>query len=145
MTLQPKALRAFAYLWAAPWTLFGLLLVIPLKLTGSALKCRQGIWICYGPSTQKLLRRAPISGGAAALTLGHVILACDEVTFHRTFEHEMVHVRQYERWGIFFIPAYFLASLWLFIRRRDYYRENPFEIPAFALDAQRQKEKRPTI
>ncbi len=145
MTAQLKALRALAYLWAAPWTLFGLLLVIPLKLTGSALRFRRGVWTCYGPSTQTLLRRAPISGGAAALTLGHVILACDEMTLHRTFDHEMIHVGQYERWGVFFIPVYFLASLWLLIRRRDYYRENPFEIPAFALDAQRQKEKHPKI
>jgi hypothetical protein len=41
-------------------------------------------------------------------------------------------VRQYERWGVFFFPAYALCSLWQAMRGRDWYRDNPFEREARA-------------
>jgi hypothetical protein len=41
-------------------------------------------------------------------------------------------VRQYERWGAFFIPAYLLSSLVQLARGRDPYRENHFERQAYA-------------
>ena len=43
-------------------------------------------------------------------------------------------MRQYERWGPFFIPAYLAASLWMLVTGRDPYRENPFEREAFRGD-----------
>jgi hypothetical protein len=46
--------------------------------------------------------------------------------------HELVHVRQYERWGVLFIPAYLLCSLVLWLTGRDPYRDNPFEREAYA-------------
>ena len=46
-------------------------------------------------------------------------------------EHELVHVRQYERWGPVFIPAYLLSSLCLWLRGRDAYFDNPFEREAY--------------
>jgi hypothetical protein len=51
-------------------------------------------------------------GGALAITFGHVVLARDEAALTLTRMHERVHVRQYERWGPAFIPAYVLASAW---------------------------------
>jgi hypothetical protein len=45
--------------------------------------------------------------------------------------HERVHVRQCERWGIFFLPAYLGGSLWAAMRGGDPYRDNPFEREAF--------------
>ena len=42
-------------------------------------------------------------------------------------EHEMVHVRQYERWGPLFGPAYLLSSFALWITGRRPYLDNPFE------------------
>ena len=45
--------------------------------------------------------------------------------------HEMVHVRQYERWGPFFIPAYLACSLGLWLAGKDAYRDNPFEREAY--------------
>lgn len=142
---MPPPARIFGYLWASPWTLAALCVVAVARLLGCTVIGHRGTIGCYGPAMQKLLRCAPIAGGAAAITFGHVILATDRQTFDRTFEHELVHVRQYERWGLFFVPAYVLASLWLMLRRKDYYRENPFEKPAFALDAQRWKEKHPIL
>jgi hypothetical protein len=40
-------------------------------------------------------------------------------------------VRQYERWGAFFFPAYLGSSLWQLVRGRDPYRHNRFEREAF--------------
>ncbi len=45
----------------------------------------------------------------------------------RLLEHELVHVRQYERWGILLWPAYAVASLWAKLRGGDAYRDNHFE------------------
>jgi hypothetical protein len=64
------------------------------------------------------------------MTLGHVILACDQSSFDATFEHEWVHVKQYTWWGPFFFPAYAASSLWQWLHSRDPYYENAFEVHA---------------
>ncbi|MDO8964417.1 MAG: hypothetical protein Q7W30_08015 [Coriobacteriia bacterium] len=46
--------------------------------------------------------------------------------------HEHVHVRQYERWGPFFLPAYAISSLVQLARGGDPYRDNRFERQAYA-------------
>jgi hypothetical protein len=42
-----------------------------------------------------------------------------------------VHVRQYERWGPLFVPAYVLCSAVIWSRGGDAYRDNPFEREAY--------------
>ncbi len=74
-----------------------------------------------------LTRLVPIPGGAAAMTLGHVVLGRDATCLERTRAHERVHVQQGERWGPFFVPVYLLASLYLLVAGRDAYHDNPFE------------------
>src|SRR5690606_24301793 len=69
--------------------------------------------------------------GAAAVTLGHVILGQDECCLDHSRDHEHVHVRQYERWGPLFLPAYFAASLWMWSWGFQAYLDNPFEREAF--------------
>ncbi len=64
------------------------------------------------------------------MTLGHVILGADSGALDATRAHELVHVRQCERWGPFFLPAYALASLWALLRGGHYYRDNGFEVHA---------------
>lgn len=73
----------------------------------------------------------PLRGGASAMTLGHVVLGRDRRLLNLTRSHERVHVRQYERWGPLFIPAYGIASFILLLRGRRPYEENPFEREAF--------------
>jgi len=72
-----------------------------------------------------------------AITLGHVILATDKATLSAAREHEHVHVRQYERWGPLFLPAYIISSGWQILLGRRIYRDNYFERQAFASDAER--------
>jgi hypothetical protein len=75
-----------------------------------------------------------IRGGVSAITFGHVVLGADAQSVERIRTHERVHVCQYQRWGLFFMPAYVLASLWVGSRGGDAYMDNPFEPAARRLD-----------
>lgn len=126
-------LTLLRYLWALPTTCVGLLFLVPTLISGGHSQQVAGVLEIYGGFTTWYLKKAPLAGGASALTLGHVVLGRDPATLERTRVHERVHVRQVERWGPLFIPAYLTCSLWLWLRRRDWYLENPFEVEAYAV------------
>jgi hypothetical protein len=65
------------------------------------------------------------------MTLGHVVLGRDQTQLDQTRTHERVHVRQVERWGPLFIPAYLIASVVQWARGKRAYADNPFEREAF--------------
>jgi uncharacterized protein (DUF2062 family) len=91
-----------------------------------------GVIEAYGPTLAWLLVHLTLMpGGAAALTLGHVVLARDRHALESTRDHERVHIRQCEVWGPLFVPAYVAASVWAVIRGRDFYFDNWFEIQAY--------------
>ena len=69
------------------------------------------------------------------MTLGHVIIGQNPYYLNAARNHEYIHVQQYERWGPFFVPAYLLSSLYLWVIKRDPYRDNPFEIEAYAKES----------
>jgi len=122
-------------IWAAPATLVGLVLAC-LALRGGRIQIVDGVVEAHGPWLASCLRRLiPIPGGAAAITIGHVVLGKDLSALDCTRSHERIHVRQYERWGPLFIPAYFAASLVMLAMGRDPYRDNPFEREAFRLES----------
>jgi hypothetical protein len=85
----------------------------------------------HGGLLKLLLRRVPIAGGASAMTLGHCVIARTKADLDRSRRHELLHVAQYERWGPLFVPAYLACSGWLWLRGRDPYLDNPFEVEAF--------------
>ena len=118
-----------AYAWASPTTLLGLAFAT-LALPGGRWRGVEGVLEASGGWLPRLLGLAPIGGGAAAVALGHVVLARDQAALDRTRSHERVHVRQAERWGPLFVPAYLLVAGWLLVRRRDPWREHPFEVEA---------------
>ncbi|MCA9054821.1 MAG: hypothetical protein KDA75_13360 [Planctomycetaceae bacterium] len=78
-----------------------------------------------------------IGRGAGAMTLGHVILGQEPAVLDACRDHELVHVRQYERWGPFFLPAYGLCAAWLHLRGHHGYWDNPFEKEAYGNAAAR--------
>ena len=90
-----------------------------------------GVIEIHGPLVAAVLRRLPIAGGAVAMTVGHVVVGRTRRALHLTRSHERVHVRQYERWGPAFIPAYLLAGAWGFLRGRGAYLGNRFEREAY--------------
>lgn len=126
-------MRVLALVWALPVSLAGLGFVLAAALTGGRVARVAGVIEAHGGAVAMILRRlVPLRGGASAMTLGHVVLGRDPASLERTRAHERVHVRQYERWGVFFLPAYALASLVAAARGRHYYRDNRFEREAVA-------------
>lgn len=128
---RPLALTILAYLWALPTTFIGLLFV-PAALVGGGWQVVDGVLELHGGIVRLFLERGTfLRGGASAMTLGHVVLGRDRAALARTRAHERIHVRQVERWGPFFLPAYVIASLIAFMQGKDAYRQNPFEREAF--------------
>lgn len=88
----------------------------------------QGVLEVHGGLVTLLLRYAvPMKGGCRAMTLGHVVLGRDPASLRQCRAHERIHVRQYEMFGPFLIPAYLLSSLVLLLLGKDPYHQNPFE------------------
>jgi hypothetical protein len=94
---------------------------------------REGSLQLFGPGIAVLLKILvpwlPIGG----LTIGHVVLyrtADDALALHT---HEIVHVRQWERWGVIFPVAYAVASVMAWLGGGHYYWENCFEVEARAV------------
>lgn len=121
--------RCAAYAWAAPYTLSGVAIGL---LLGGRFRTIDGVIEIHGPLIASLLNRMYVP--AMAMTFGHVVFGQTQAALEITRDHERVHVRQYERWGIAFVPVYLLISLFLYMRGRDGYRENPFEVEAYAID-----------
>ena len=131
---QMRWLKPVQYLWAFPGSCVGLVLVPLAAMSGGGVQIVDGVLEAYGGRLTLLLQKPFwVSGPIAAITFGHVVLGCDRPTLKRTRRHERVHVRQYERWGPFFIPAYVLASLWIRFRGGNAYLDNPFELEAYAI------------
>ena len=124
-------MRVIKIAWASPYSFLGVTLGLVGLWSGGACRRRDGVLGFSGGTLAWLLRHLPGPEGAAAITFGHTVLARDEFWLERTHAHEMVHVRQYERWGPFLGPAYLGCSLVLWLRGRDAYRENPFEREAY--------------
>ncbi|MGD0463307.1 MAG: hypothetical protein ABSB74_12555 [Tepidisphaeraceae bacterium] len=128
--------RWLVYLWAFPVTALGLLVAAIAVLSGGEARVVDGVLEVCGGATDFYLRRIVglvMRGGASAMTLGHVVLARNSELLLITRAHERVHVRQCERWGPLFIPAYLFASLWAWVTGRRPYKDNFFERQAFQL------------
>lgn len=121
-------------LWALPNTLLGLALGGIGLCTGGKLQICRGCMEFSGGMVRWFVRHLPLGDATLAITLGHTILGQTPSGLAIARDHEHVHVAQYERWGPFFLPAYFVCSVWLWMIGRDAYRDNPFEVEAFAHD-----------
>jgi len=131
--MEPRhAWRLLAYGWAAPYSAVGLLLAWLAVAAGGWWRVRAGALECGGGRIGRLVARLPPPLAFTAMTLGHVIIGVDGASLDASRSHEQVHVRQYERWGLLFLPAYVLSSLYQWLRGRRPYRDNYFEREAFA-------------
>ena len=120
-----------AILWASPYTLVGLLLGFIGLCSGGQARIRGRVIEFYGGGVKWLLQQFFFGEGAMAFTLGHTVLGQTDAALDISRDHEMVHVRQYERWGPLMGPAYLGCSLVLWLMRRRPYRDNPFERQAY--------------
>ena len=100
-------------------------------MTGGQCRRRSRAIEFYGGAVTWLLHRLPHGQFTLAMTLRHTILGSTDAALDIAREHEFVHIRQYERWGPLFNPAYLLSSLVLWIAGKNAYRDNPFEREAY--------------
>src|ERR1700722_16262045 len=119
-------MRFFGYLWALPATVIVLSLAAAAVASGGRMRVRAGVVEAWGGVVGRILRGGRLNRGGAAMTLGHVILARNLECLLQSREHELLHVRQFERWGPFFLPAYLLVGAWLWFRGYHPYLGNPF-------------------
>jgi hypothetical protein len=125
LSARRRVIRTMAYTWAAPTTSVGLLAGALTLATGGRVQRKQGVLEFHGGFSRWFLERKTVR--ASAMTLGHVIIGRDEGCLECCREHELAHVRQAERWGAAFLPAYLLASAWAWSRGDHYYLDNWFE------------------
>jgi hypothetical protein len=123
--------RVLKYLWVLlPNTLLGLVLVASTLFTGGRARIVDGVVEASGGFAGFFLRRCTFIS-ASALTLGHVVIGRSDADLDASRTHERVHVRQYERWGPLFLPAYLTASVIALLSGRRAYRDNAFEREAY--------------
>lgn len=98
-----------------------------MALCAATCSLRDGVLEAHGPGVAWWFDRIPPMRRVAAMTLGHVVLGRDRAALDGTRAHEREHVRQCERWGPLFLPAYGYASLAAWRRSGNAYVDNVFE------------------
>jgi hypothetical protein len=124
--------RLACRVWASPASLLGVAVALFLSM------CRRTRWrvvngvLEVAPGDPDRLRRAPslFELPFDAITLGHVVVGTHPDRLQALRAHEHAHVRQFERWGVFLLIAYPLASLCMLLKGRRPYVDNPFEVQA---------------
>src|SRR5690606_28647162 len=112
----------------SPNTLLGISLGLLGLMTGGQVRRIAGVLEFHGGAVSWFLKNMTLlEGGASAMTLGHTILGRSECDLDLCRAPELIHVRQYERWGPAFLPAYLGCSAYLWLRGKNFYRDNPFE------------------
>jgi hypothetical protein len=123
--------RLIVYAWAAPNTVIGLALGLLMCLFGASSRVVRGVLEFSGGWIGSALCHPASRFPFHAITFGHVILGTDAMALDAARDHEHVHVRQYESWGPFFLPAYLASSAWQLACGRRGYRDNWFERQAY--------------
>lgn len=131
--LQPL-LGIWRVIWASPYTLLGIAIGCLGLATGGGVRIRRPVVEFYGGFVRWFLVHLPTGEFTLAMTLGHVVLGQTPSALDISHRHELVHVRQFERWGPLMGIVYLGASLVLWLRGRDPYRDNPFEREAYEID-----------
>ena len=144
--------------WAAPCSVLGLLVALPLLMAGARAHRVAGVLeVAFGEADVSCMSGAAAGVGGVrlgrpvrtvsqpawlpfcAITLGHVVLGVSHDALARLRLHEHAHVRQYQRWGLLFLLAYPLDSLWQGLCGRSPYWHNRFEVDARAQEGRAQE------
>ena len=128
-----KRLQRLAVLvWASPYSAIGCSIGLVGLATGGGAQRRDGILEFYGGFTRWVVRHSPLGECCAAITLGHTVIGQTVEMLDFAHDHELVHVRQFERWGPMMGPAYLGCSIALWLTGKRAYLDNPFEKEAYS-------------
>jgi len=133
-TYRTPIFKLVAYAWALPNTALGILLGLVMLALGGRVHIVAGVAEFHGGHVGNFFASRPPPFCFGAVTLGHVILGTCHKELCALRAHEHVHVKQYEQWGVFFLPAYALSSLWEILHGRNGYSNNFFERQAYRED-----------
>jgi len=125
--------RTLGIAWASPYTLVGLLVGGVGLCCGARVQRRGRVIEFHSGGVRWLVRHLPLGESTLAITLGHTVLGQTSAALDIAREHELVHVRQFERWGLLMGPAYVGWSLFLWCVGGRPYLDNPFEREAYEL------------
>ena len=120
------------YTWAAPASAIGLFLLALALCLGATCRVVDGVAEVAGGRVSRIFPFLPRICHFEAITFGHVVVGLDHGLLTLLRPHEHAHVRQYERWGILFIPLYLCSSALQLLSGRNPYLHNRFEKEAFA-------------
>lgn len=120
--MKPRPRGFLRYVWAAPATVVGLALGGVACALGASARVSSGVLEVAGGPLARLARARFL-----AITFGHVVLGSTHRDLREHRAHEHAHVRQYERWGVLFVPLYVCSSAAQLARGRDPYWHNAFE------------------
>jgi len=126
-----RLLTILGMIWASPYSVIGLAIGAIGLCTGGHARIRGHVVEFYGGAVTWFVRCLPDGASVLAFTLGHTILGQTAASLDTARPHEMIHVRQFERWGPCMGPAYLCCSLVLWLTGRRPYRDNPFEREAY--------------
>ena len=125
------------YLWASPATAVGVLFSVLAVCAGATPRIVDGVVEVAGGRLRSFLSLLPPCARFAAITFGHVVIGLDHRLLSAVRAHELVHVQQYERWGVLFFPLYVASSIGQLVCGRHPYLDNAFEREAYARTAVR--------
>jgi hypothetical protein len=100
-----RPLELVGFVWTVPNTVLGLVLG---ALTFQLPRAHGGAFVF--DRTPRGLTRILRAMNRRAMTVGFVIVAAVPVE-GRLLAHERHHIRQYSRWGPFFIPVYLVLAI----------------------------------
>lgn len=120
--------KVAVYAWSFPTSALAIPLIVLNAMTGGKTFVHDGVVEIHGRWVRRFLNLGPFQ--AAALTLGHVILNQDEMARRLYRQHELVHVRQAERWGALFVPIYLGLAVRTWRRTGRGYWDHPWEVEA---------------
>jgi hypothetical protein len=132
--MSARRLLALARIaWVSPCSMLGAFLGALVYLLGGSVR-REGRVIEVSLASASALHSIARSMPFSAITFGHVILGVNQEALARLRSHELVHVRQYERFGLLLFLLYPLSSVLALARGDCPYHGNHFEIEAYAQD-----------
>lgn len=128
-----RLLFVLSIIWASPYSLLGLFVGVLGCMTGGRAQ-RKGCALEFHGGLVRPFLFYLCGPWVSAITFGHTILGRDPERLAECREHEWVHVRQYQRWGPFFGPAYIASSILVWMQGKRAYRDNHFEREAYGDD-----------